>query len=266
MTAASRASTTSRAWHAGSWAPRSLVRRAAPTSASGTAAKVPRNSAGSAETERHRPRAGSGAACCVAGGRRARYASVPQARRRSPASLEAQATQMPERQEVAWRPTRQPNDERTQVACPPPCRMRRLVPSLLRAASVQAARAYAPPASLHNLVAASARFLATVPPAARPPQPPPPSAPPPPRPLPAIVDVVDRAQLPALVASSHEKPLLLVLHVSGDAACAAALQVLGDALTASPDGFRLALVEVNELPDVAERLRCAWRGSTVRSS
>ena len=148
--------------------------------------------------------------------------------------------------------------------------MRRLVPSLLlRAASVQAVRA--PPASVaRNLVAASARCLATAPSAARPPPPPPPPAapprPPPGPPLPAIVDVVDRAQLPALVASSHERPLLLVLHVSGDAACASALQALGDALSASPEGFRLALVEVNELPDVAERLRCAARGARLSRS
>lgn len=69
------------------------------------------------------------------------------------------------------------------------------------------------------------------------------------------MDVTDRNQFPALVASSNERPLLLVLHLSGDSASAQAMQALGEALQATPDGFRLALVEVNELPDVAERLR-----------
>ena len=56
------------------------------------------------------------------------------------------------------------------------------------------------------------------------------------------MDVTDRNQFPALVASSHERPLLLVLHLSGDSASAQAMQALGESLQATPDGFRLALV------------------------
>ncbi len=69
--------------------------------------------------------------------------------------------------------------------------------------------------------------------------------------MPPVVDVTDPGVLNTLVASSAELPVVLLMHLEGDAACTAAMQRVGAAAAAPGAGFRVGLVEVNELPEVS---------------
>jgi thioredoxin-like negative regulator of GroEL len=91
--------------------------------------------------------------------------------------------------------------------------------------------------------------------------------------LPAVVDCADERSLGTLLSTSGDTPVVLLLHLAGDVRCESWMRSIGAAAAAPGARFRLGLVEVKELPQVAEALRVSQvptlvamrRGKVVKS-
>ena len=73
--------------------------------------------------------------------------------------------------------------------------------------------------------------------------------------MPPVVDVTDAQVFGAAVSSSAQTPLVLAVYAAEDAGSNALLTSLAQLVQRAGPAWRLAVMEVNELPDVAQQLR-----------